>query len=277
MSRTRTSRWGAVFTVALVSFLLVLTGCGPAATLSDLDRVKQDGVLTVGNDTTFAPFEFVDSTNKPTGFDIDLIAAVAKKLGLKTDIVTTAWDGIIPALQTQKFEVLISAMTITPDREKEVSFSIPYYRADMGIMYNPAKNTITKPEDLVGKTVGVQVGTTGEIDVKLIPGVKVQSYPDIQLATLDLENGKVDAVVNDYPVCTAYASTHPTLKVIDTTSIAGQDLTQLYGIAMRLEDKQLKAAVDKALRDLVKDGTYDSIYAKWFGGTPGFRPGDQQP
>jgi lysine-arginine-ornithine-binding protein len=278
MSRTRTSRWGAVFTVALVLCFLVLSGCRPTATSSDLARVKQDGVLTVGNDTTFAPFEFVDSANKPTGFDIDLIAAVAQKLGLKTDIVTTAWDGIIPALQTQKFEIVISAMTITTDREKEVNFSIPYYRADMGIMYNPAKNTITKPEDLVGKTVGVQIGTTGEIDAKLITGVKVKSYPDIQLATLDLENGKIDAVVNDYPVSAYYAKASPTLTVIRMLKVNNLGLpTQYYGIAIRLEDKQLKAAVDQALRDLVKDGTYDTIYAKWFGGTPGFRPGDQEP
>jgi polar amino acid transport system substrate-binding protein len=278
MSRTRTSRWGAVFTVALVSSLLILTGCGTAATSSDLTRVKQDGVLTVGNDTTFAPFEFDDSANKPTGFDIDLITAVAQKLGLKTDIETTAWDGIILALQAQKFEVVISAMTITPDREKEVSFSIPYYRADMGIMYNPARNNITKPEDLVGKTIGVQVGTTGEIDAKLIAGVKVDSYPDIQLATLDLENGKIDAVVNDYPVCAYYAKASPKLRVIRMLEVNNLGLpTQYYGIAMRVEDKQLKAAVDQALRDLVKDGTYDTIYAKWFGGTPAFHPGDQKP
>jgi polar amino acid transport system substrate-binding protein len=278
MSRTRTSRWGAVFTVTLVLCLLVLSGCHPTATSSDLDRVKQDGALTVGNDTTYAPFEFVDSTNKPTGFDIDLIAAVAQKLGLKSDIVTTAWDGIIPALQAQKFEVVVSSMTITPEREKEVSFSIPYYRADMGIMYNPAKNTITKPEDLAGKTVGVQIGTTGEIDAKLITGVKVKSYPDIQLATLDLQNGKIDAVVNDYPVSAYYVKASPTLTVIRMLEVNNLALpTQYYGIAMRLEDKQLKAAVDQALRDLVKDGTYDTIYAKWFGGTPGFRPGDQSP
>ena len=278
MSRTRTSRWGAVFTVALVLCLLVLSGCRPTATSSDLDRVKQDGVLTVGNDTTFAPFEFVDSTNKPTGFDIDLIAAVAQKLGLKSDIVTTAWDGIIPALQTQKFEVVISSMTITSDREKEVSFSIPYYRSDMGIVFDKTLHTIATPSDLAGLRVGAQVGTTGEQSAHMIDGVTdVRSYPDIQLAMADLKLGRIDAVVNDFPVCVFYASTHPALKVFSTTSIAGLDLTQYYGIAMRLEDKQLKAAVDKALQDLVKDGTYDTIYAKWFGGTPDFRPGDQKP
>ncbi|MHB8105965.1 MAG: basic amino acid ABC transporter substrate-binding protein [Candidatus Cryosericum sp.] len=278
MSRTRTSRWGAVFTVALVLCLAVLPGCRSAATSSELTRIKQDGVLTVGNDTTFAPFEFDDSANKPTGFDIDLITAVAQKLGLKADIVTTAWDGIVLALQAQKFDVVISSMTITPLREKQVLFSIPYYRADMGIMYNPAMNKITKPEDLVGKKVGVQVGTTGEIDAKLIAGTKVDSYPDIQLATLDLENGKIDAVVNDYPVCAYYAKASPKLRVIRMLKVNNLGLpTQYYGIAMRLSDTQTKTAVDQALRDIVKDGTYDTIYAKWFGGTPNFYPGDEKP
>jgi polar amino acid transport system substrate-binding protein len=111
----------------------------------------------------------------------------------------------------------------------------------------------------------------------LIPGVKVKSYPDIQLATLDLENGKIDAVVNDYPVSAYYAKDSPTLTVIRMLKVNNLGLpTQYYGIAMRLEDKQLKVAVDQALRNLVKDGTYDTIYAKWFGGTPDFRPGDQK-
>lgn len=278
MSRTRTSRWGAVFTVALVLCLLVLAGCRQAATSSDLDRVKQDGVLTVGNDTTYAPFEFTDSANKPTGFDIDLIAAVAEKLGLKTDIVTTAWDGIIPALQTRKFEVVISSMTITPDREKEVSFSIPYYRADMGVVFDKTLHTIATPSDLAGLRVGAQVGTTGEQSAHMIDGVTdVRSYPDIQLAMADLKLGRIDAVVNDFPVCAFYAKDSPTLTVIRILKVKDLDLTQYYGIAMHLEDKQLKAAVDKALQDLAKDGTYDSIYVKWFGGTPDFRPGDQKP
>ncbi len=275
MSRTRTSRWGAVFTVALVLCLLVLSGCRPKDTLSDLKRVEQDGALTVGNDTTYAPFEFVDSENKPTGFDIELIAAVAEKLGLKLDVVTTAWDGIIPALQTRKFEVLISAMTINADREKEVSFSIPYYRADMGIVFDKTLHTITGPSDLAGLRIGAQVGTTGEQSARMIDGVTdVRSYPDIQLAMADLKLGRVDAVVNDFPVSAFYAKDSPALTVIRTLKVKDLDLTQYYGIAMHLEDTQLKAAVDKALQDLAKDGTYDSIYTKWFGGIPDFRPGD---
>lgn len=277
MSRTRTSRWGAVFTVTVALCITVLAGCRPATTSSSLDSVKQDGVLTVGNDTTYAPFEFIDSDNAPTGFDVDLIDAVAKKLGLHSDIVTTAWDGIIPALQTRKFELLISSMTITPERQKEVSFSIPYYRAEMGIAFDKTRHTIAGPSDLAGLTVGAQVGTTGEQSAKLIDGVTdVRSYPDIQLAMADLKLGRIDAVVNDFPVSAFYAKDSPTLTVIRTLRVKDLDLTQYYGIAMHLDDAELKSAVDKALQDLVTDGSYDAIYIKWFGGLPDFRPGDAQ-
>jgi len=250
--------------------LVAFSGCAPKS--ATLDAIKKAGVLNWGSDPTFEPFEFIDKSNNPTGFDVELVNAIAGKLGVKAELTSGAFDGLLMALDTKKFDLVCAAMTITPDREKEVLFSIPYYRADMGIMYNPSKNTITKPEDLVGKTVGVQTGTTGDISARKIAGVKVNSYPDIQLATLDLVNGKVDAVVNDYPVCTAYASTHPQLKVIDTTSMAGEDLTQLYGIAVRKDDAAFKDAIDKAIRDLVADGTYTTLYRKYFFADPPYLP-----
>ncbi len=127
MSRTRTSRWGAVFTVALVLCLLVLSGCRPKDTLSDLKRVEQDGALTVGNDTTYAPFEFVDSENKPTGFDIELIAAVAeKKLGLSW-MLSLLPGMALPRPPDHGSSRFYLCHDHHADREKEVSFSIPYY------------------------------------------------------------------------------------------------------------------------------------------------------
>ena len=250
-----------ILTVVAVLIVTALSGCK-----------TQTGTLNWGTDPTYAPFEYADAANKPTGFDVELMEAIAVKMGKTSNLTSGSFDGLLLALEGKKFDAVCAAMTITPEREKEVSFSIPYYRADMGIMYNPTKNNITKPEDLVGKTVGVQTGTTGETSAKLITGVKVSSYPDIQLATLDLENGKIDAVVNDYPVCTAYASTYPTLKVIDTTSIAGQDLTQLYGIAVRKDDTQLKSDIDAALRKVVADGTYATLFRKYFFADPPYLP-----
>ncbi len=250
-----------VLVVAVALMITVLTGCK-----------TQSGVLNWGTDPTYAPFEYTDANNKPTGFDVELMEAIAAKMGKTSNLTSGAFDGLLLALQGKKFDAVCAAMTITPDRQKEVLFSIPYYRADMGIMYNPAKNNITKPEDLQGKIVGVQTGTTGEIDAKLITGVKLHSYPDIQLATQDLENGKVDAVVDDFPVCTAYVSSHPNLKVIDTTSIAGQDLTQLYGIAVRKDDTQLKSDIDAALLKVVADGTYAALHKKYFFADPPYLP-----
>ena len=250
--------------------LIMFSGCGQKS--ATLDAIKKAGVLNWGSDPTYEPFEFIDKNNAPTGFDVELVQAIAGKLGVKADLTSGAFDGLLMALDTRKFDLVCAAMTITPAREEQVAFSIPYYRADMGIMFNPSKNTIAKPEDLSGKTVGVQTGTTGDTSARKISGVKVNSYPDIQLATLDLMNGKVDAVVNDYPVCTAYASTHPELKVIDTTSIAGEDLTQLYGIAVRKDDAAFKDVIDKALRDLVTDGTYAALYKKYFFAEPPYLP-----
>jgi lysine-arginine-ornithine-binding protein len=250
-----------ILTVVAVLIVTALTGCK-----------TQTGALNWGTDPTYAPFEYADANNKPTGFDVELMEAIATKMGRTSNLTSGAFDGLLLALQGKKFDAVCAAMTITPARAEEVLFSIPYYRSDMGIMYNPAKNTITRPEDLAGKTVGVQTGTTGETSAKSVAGVKVNSYPDIQLATLDLENGKVDAVVNDYPVCTAYASTHPALKVIDVTLMGGQDLTQLYGIAVRTDDTQLKTDIDAALRKVVADGTYATLYRKYFFVDPPYLP-----
>jgi len=274
VSEERTSRWGAVFSTIVAVAIVVSCGCGSSGT-SRMEHITQDGVLTVGNDTTYAPFEFVDSSNAPTGFDVDLISAVAAKLGLKAQIVTTAWDGIIPALQSDKFEAVISAMTITPDREKEVLFSTPYYRSDMGIVFDRTLHAISRPDDLAGLRVGVQIGTTGESSARLISGLTdIRAYPDIQLAMTDLDLGRIDAVVNDYPVCAYYARDSAVLSVVRVITINQTNLTQYYGIALKRGDAELKAAIDRALTDLVSDGTYDSLYTKWFGEMPEFRPGD---
>jgi len=260
MKKTVFARIVVLIVVAAV-IVTVSTGCK-----------AKTGTLNWGTDPTYAPFEYADANNKPTGFDVELMEAIAVKMGKTSNLTSGAFDGLLLALQGKKFDAVCAAMSINPDREKEVLFSIPYCQSGMGIMYNPAKNTITKPEDLAGKTVGVQVGTTGELSAQAITGVKVNSYNDIQLATLDLENGKIDAIVNDYPVCIAYVSTHPTLKVIDVTLMGGKDLTQLYGIAVRKDDTQLKSDIDAALLKVVADGTYATLYRKYFFVEPPFLP-----
>jgi len=277
MRRTRTSRWGAVFSIVLALVLATTAGCSSAEQQSTLKQAQQKGQLSVGSDTTYAPMEYVkDST--VTGFDVDIMNAIGDRLGIKCIVMPTAWEGIIAALQTGKFDALISSITITPEREKEVAFTIPYYRADMGILFNKTLHSIQGPADLAGLNVGVQVGTTGDQAASMIDGVKkLSKYPDIQLAIADLELGRIDAVVNDYPVCAFYAQNNTNLAVIRTAKIADLDLTQYYGIAVRTSDTDLKKALDNALTTIAADGVYDTIYARWFGGKPVFRPGDSIP
>lgn len=233
-------------------------------TLNSLARVKKAGVIVFGSDTTYAPFEWIDpQTGNAVGFDVDLANLLASKIGVKTQIVTADFSGIIPALQTGKFDAIISSMTITEERKKEVDFSDPYYNSGQILAVQASNNSITKPEDLNGKTVGVQTGTTGEEAAKKIKGVTIRSYPDIQLALSDLENGRIDAVINDLPVSQYYAKTHPKIKLVGDLFT-----TEQYGIAFRKDEPELRDAINNALKEIKADGEYAALYKKWFGVEP---------
>jgi polar amino acid transport system substrate-binding protein len=232
---------------------------------NSLARVKRVGVMTFGSDTTYAPFESIDTTSgQAVGFDVDLANLIANKLGVKAKIMSTDFGGIIPALQSGKFDAIISAMTITDERKKEIDFSDPYYDSGQIIAVQVSNNSIKGPDDLSGKKVGVQTGTTGEEAAKKIKGAIVKSYPDIQLAFTDLVIGRIDAVVNDLPVSAFYAKGHPGVKLVGNLFTVEQ-----YGIAFRKDETELREAVNDALKEIKANGEYDQIYEKWFGKKPG--------
>jgi len=235
---------------------------------NSLARVKRAGVITFGSDTTYAPFEWIDpKANTAVGFDVDLANLLASKIGVKAQIITADFSGIIAALQTGKFDAIISAMTITEERKKEIDFSDPYYNSGQIIAVQASNNSITKPEDLNGKTVGVQTGTTGEEAAKKIKGAKIRSYSDIQLAFSDLEIGRIDAVVNDSPVSLYYAKTHPKIKTVGDLFTIEQ-----YGIAFRKDEPELRDAINNALKEIKANGEYAALYKKWFGVEPATIP-----
>ncbi|MGB9695093.1 MAG: transporter substrate-binding domain-containing protein [Caldisericaceae bacterium] len=231
---------------------------------NSLEMVKRAGVMTFGSDTTYAPFESIDTqTNTAVGFDVDLASLLASKIGVKAQIISTDFGGIIPALQTGKFDAIISSMTITEARRAEIDFSEPYYNSGQILAVQSKNNLISKPQDLVGKTVGVQIGTTGEEAAKGIKGATVKSYPDIQLALADLETGRIDAVINDLPVSAFYAKGHPGVKLVGSLFT-----TEQYGIAFRKDETELRDAIDAALAQIRADGEYDKLYEQWFGTKP---------
>lgn len=238
---------------------VVLQSCGGGN-----DNPARRTALRIGTDATYPPFETVDvATGKPSGFDIDLITLVCEINGWTPEFIVTPFDGMIPGLQAKKYDVAISAMTITPERAAAVDFSEPYYLAGQTIAVPLAENNISKPEDLKGKKVGVQLGTTGEMMAKRIEGADVYSFENIGAAFIDMANGNLDAVLNDFPTTQAYIRSHGTAKTV------GEILSkEQYGIAIRKGEAELRDSVNAALVKLKSDGRYRQLHLTWFGTEP---------
>jgi polar amino acid transport system substrate-binding protein len=222
------------------------------------------GVLRIGTDATYPPFETVDTeTGTPEGFDIDLITEVCRINDWRPEFIVTPFDGMIPGLQANKYDVAISSITITPERQAVVQFSDPYYLAGQ-VLAIPLTNEIThSTDDLKDKRVGVQLGTTGELMAQTIPGAKVFSYDNIGAAFIDMQNGNLDAVLNDFPTTQAYIQAHKSAKTV------GEILSkENYGIAMRKGETELEKSVNAALAEIRKSGKYRELHLKWFDTDP---------
>jgi polar amino acid transport system substrate-binding protein len=237
-------------------------GNGEGATAPELE----DGTLSVGSDIAYAPMEFfIEGTEDPDGFDIDLGKAIAEELGVEAEFINTGFDGIIPALQTEEFDIIMSAMTVNPERSEEADF-VEYLSVGTGILV-PAGNPegISSIEDLCGLTVAVQVGT---IQVDMLDAqndacdepIEVVTFDTNPLAVEDVRTGGADANLADFPVAVldAEESGGELVEILDEQLDVAP-----YGIALRKESPELKAAIDEALQALQDDGTYDELLEKW--------------
>lgn len=218
-------------------------------------------VLRVGTDATYPPFEIVDTeSGQPVGFDIDIMKAICEASGWTPEFIVTPFDGIISGLKGDKYDCVISAMTITPERAAMVTFSEPYYLAGQVVAVPLADTTIKSVDDLVGRQVGVQLGTTGERMAKSLEGVTVLSFDNIGAAFIDMENGHLDAVLNDYPTTMEYIKRRALAKTI------GELLSkEYYGIAVAKNNKKLLDHINSAIQKLRSSGQYDEINSRWFG------------
>mgnify|MGYP005849041579 CR=1 FL=1 len=252
--------------LALVTAAL-LAGCGEKKEEKKEEEKKptvttlKEGILQMGSDTTYPPFESIGDDGKPEGFDVDIATEIAKRLGLELEVITTAWDGIIPGLKSDKYDMIMSAMTITPERQMEIDFSDPYIDSNQSIAVKKGDTAIKSEADLAGKVVGVQVDTTGQFTAEKIAGIKeIRKYDTILLAFQDLELGRIDAIMNDYPVNSYLCKTRGQTEVVATVKTDEQ-----YGIGIRKGNDQLLKAINEALAEMKEDGSYDGIYEKWFG------------
>ncbi|PKK84432.1 MAG: basic amino acid ABC transporter substrate-binding protein [candidate division Zixibacteria bacterium HGW-Zixibacteria-1] len=244
--------------IITIFIALFVFGC---AGEKDIPVWKEKSVLLVGTDATYPPFELVNTdSGLPEGFDMDIIGAICRVNGWTPEFIITPFDGIIPGLKNHKYDCIISAMTITPQREASVSFSKSYYLAGQIVAVSLGDSVIKSVDDLRGRKVGVQLGTTGERMAKSLEGLTVFSFDNIGAAFIDMENGHIDAVLNDYPTTMAYIKSQGRAKTV------GELLsTEHYGIAVRKDDAELLGKIDSALELIQEKGEYDRLESKWFG------------
>ncbi|MGK7956846.1 MAG: ABC transporter permease subunit [Crocosphaera sp.] len=247
-------------TLSLVSLLLIILLNGHSNAIT-----TEAQVLKVATEPTFPPFEMLDQQGDSLeGFDIDLIKAISTETGLKVELISLPFDGIIPALQAQTVDVAISAITITPQRSQTVSFSRPYFKSGLAIVVRKDNQDIKGFDDLRNKRIAVQIGTTGAKKASLIPNAKIITFDSVSLALQELINNNVDALINDAPV-TLYAIKTGNLKGLKVVS---ELLTEeYYGIALPKNSPYLDT-INNALLTLIENGTYQVIYQKWFTGEP---------
>jgi arginine/lysine/histidine/glutamine transport system substrate-binding and permease protein len=220
--------------------------------------------LRVATEPAFPPFEFKGKSGELTGFSIDLMRAIATAASFQVDFESLPFDGIIPALQGKTIDAAISSMTITEERAKTVAFSRPYFKAGLAIAIRSDNQNITGFESLQNKKIAVQIGTTGAEKAKSVTGAQVRSFDSAYLALQELQNGNVDAVINDAPV-TLYAVNTGNLQGI---KVIQQLLTEeFYGIATAKSSPYL-SLINQGLTKVLENGNYQQIYQKWFKSTP---------
>ncbi|MBM6822492.1 basic amino acid ABC transporter substrate-binding protein [Fusobacterium mortiferum] len=214
--------------------------------------------IYVGTNAEFPPFEYLEN-GKITGFDIELMNEIGKVLNADIKIQDMAFDGLLPALQLKKVDVVIAGMTATEERMKTVAFTQPYYIASQVIIVKEEDNSIKSFEDLKGKRVGVMLGFTGDTVVSEIEGVKIERFNAAYAGIMALKADKADAVVLDSEPAKNYVKQNPGLKLAEADAAKEE-----YAIAIRKNDKALLEKIEKALTEIKANGTYDKLIEKYF-------------
>jgi polar amino acid transport system substrate-binding protein len=257
--------WPVIAALTLVAAMLVAASCGDddggGGGGSSLQTINE-GELRVGSDIPYPPFEFGRAPDYE-GFDVDVVNEIAKQLDLRAQFVKTPFDTIFRSLAQGKFDMVASATTITPEREKEVDFSDSYFPADQSLMVKQGSD-IKTVDDLDGKVVGAQLGTTGaDYAKKNTKARSVRTYDLIDDAFNALEAGQVEAVINDCPVSKYAERAHENLVVVQAINT-----NELYGFPFRKGADALRTAVNRELAKLKENGDLAKISDKWFGSRP---------
>ena len=266
-----------ILLLGLLLLALAAAGCGGAPAkpeakkdakpaMSRIDQIKKNGklILATGN---YRPFEYHDEkTNKVIGYDIDVAEAIAKKIGVPLEVKEMQFTGLIPTLQNGQADLVIAAMYITPARKEVVDFADPYMDTGMVVAVRKDDTAIKGPNDLNGKVVGVKTGATSEKVAQELneKGAKItiKSYKETVDYLLDLQNGRLDAAINDLLNQLEYNKANPNVKIV------GEPFTKAQlGIAVKKGDKELLDLINTVLKELKQSGEAEKLYKKWLIGT----------
>lgn len=253
----------------LIMIAALFSGCGQAPATSDtgkkasrIDEIKKAGklVLATGN---YRPFEYHDEkTNKVIGYDIDVAEAIAKKIGVPLEVREMQFTSLIPSVQNGQADLVIAAMYITDARKEVVDFADPYMDTGMVLVVRSETNDILSTGDLNGKVVGVKTGATSEKIANELKekgaAITIKSYKETVDYLLDLENGRLDAAINDLLNQLEYNKTHPGVKVV------GEPFTKSsLGIAVKKGDTELLSVINSVLAEMKQNGEADKLFKKW--------------
>ena len=234
-----------------------------------LQSVQDAGVLKVGVMGTYQPYNFLNEDKEMDGFDADIAKEIAKGLDVDIEFVSQEFSGMIAGLQTGKFDMVASQMTITDDRKKEMLFSDPYITNQVKVIVKDDNTEITSVEDFVGKDIGVGLGTNDETYLRneLMPEVgefNIRTYDDVITSLKDLDSGRIDATINNmYALKPIIEANGLKIKAVGEPIKSDQ-----AGIAVQLGNEPFIEEVNTILADIKADGTYDEIFMKWFGEAP---------
>lgn len=234
--------------LCLATVCMVFVGCGS----------KEKETLVMGTNATFPPYEFVDDNGKIVGIDAEIAAAIAEKLDMKLEIKDMEFDSLIPAVQAGSIDIALAGMTVDAERLESVNFSDSYAKGVQVIIVKE-DSAITAIDDLKGKTIGVQSGTTGDIYCTDDYGQDhVKQFTNGALAVSALQNGQVDCVVIDNEPAKNYVKASTGLKILET-SYADED----YAAAISKDNSELLTKVNDALKELKSSGKLDEIITKY--------------
>ena len=235
-----------------------LLGLVAGMTLALSGVAKAEDALRVATDATFPPFEYSEN-GKRTGFDVELIEAIAKVLNRQVEWIDIDFKGLVPGLVANRFDVVASAIYVTDERRKVVDFTDSYYPGGLVIMTKVGDQKIKGPDDLKGKKVAVQVGTKSVNFLK-------ESFPTVERVEVEknqemfqlVEIGRADAAVTGKPAAKVYAKARGTLQLVEPSLTVEE-----YAFALRKDEGDLIKQFNEALKQLKADGTYDKLVAKY--------------